>query len=70
MDIILATVMWQFAFIYLAEITIVSKSPLEHSLHVCQALQILSDARVTLRLKKRLFSTDTMGYLGHIIQSG
>lgn len=70
MHVILATVKWKLALVYLNDIIIFSKSPLKQVDHVHQVLKLLSDVEVTLTLKKFSFFTDTMDYLGHIINPG
>lgn len=67
MDVILATVKWQFSLVYLDYIKIFSKSPSEHLKHVHQVLQLLWDTAATLKLEKFSFFIKTIDYLGHII---
>lgn len=66
----LATVKWKFALNYLEGIIIFPKSPLKHVKHVRQKLRLLTDAGVTIKLKKCLFLTNTFNYLGQIICHG
>lgn len=55
MDIILFSFKWQSALLYLDNIVIVSTSPEGHIDHVEQALTLLTEAGVTLKLKKFYF---------------
>lgn len=70
MDVINASVKWQFVLVYLDNITIFSKSPSEHVEHTHQVLHLLSDDGVTLKLKIYSIFTDTIDYFGHIILPG
>lgn len=66
-DVILATDKWQYATVYLYEVIIFSKTAFEHLEHVRSVLRLLSEAGVTLKLKKCHLFTDTVDYLGHVI---
>lgn len=70
MDAILAALKWQFPFVYLNNSIHFSKSTWKHVQRIRQELQLLSDARGTLILKKCSFFTDTLGNLRHIIRPG
>lgn len=52
MDIMLYSVKWWVALVYLDDIVIFPNSPFDHIDHVRQVLTLLSDAGVTLKLKK------------------
>lgn len=67
MDFILSTVKWRFALVYFDDIAVFSKSPEEYIEHVRHVFTLLSDAAITLKLKKRCFFTDTIDYLGGLI---
>lgn len=56
MDIILSSVRWQFAVVYLDDIEIVWKMPLKHINHTPLDLSLLTVACVTLQLKSAHFS--------------
>lgn len=63
LDGMLETLNWQFALTHLHDIIMFSKLLLEHVEHVSQELQLLSDGRVTLKLKERPYFTDNIDYL-------
>lgn len=50
-DVILATVKWQFALVYLDDVIVFSSSLEDHVEHVATVLRLLKDAGVTLKLK-------------------
>lgn len=60
MDVTLETVKWQFAVVYIEDISIFLKSLSEHVEHIRQLLQLLSDAKVMLKLKKSSLFTNTV----------
>lgn len=68
MDVILSTVKWQFALVYLDDIVVFSRTPVEHIDHVRHVLTLLHDDGVILKLKKCRFFTDTIDYLSHVIR--
>lgn len=70
MDVILSTIRWQYALVYLDDVIVYSRSIEAHLDHVYSVLQLLKDAGVTLQLKKCQFFTDNVDYLGHVIRPG
>lgn len=72
MDVILSTIRWQFALVYLDDIVVFSKNPYEHIDHVKQVLTLLHDAGVgvTLKLEKCDFFKNRINYLRHVIRPG
>lgn len=70
MNVILATVKWQFALLYLVDIIIFSKHAYKHIEHVRQVLTLFNDAGMMLILKKSKFFTDQINYLAHVIKTG
>lgn len=66
MDVILSTVHWQFALVYLAAIEIFSKSPEAYIKHVRHVLTLLHDTGDTNKLKNWEFF-NTIYYLHHVI---
>ena len=69
-DIILATVCWQFAIVYLDDIIIFSKSLDEHLNHIRIVLSLLREAGMTIKLRKCYFLQQRVEYLGHIVAPG
>lgn len=63
MYFILTTVKWRFAFLYLDDKAIPSRSQTEHIALVRKVLMLLNNPGVVLRLKKCLFYTKTIDYL-------
>lgn len=59
MNVILFTVRWQSAFVYLDDIENFSESQLEHIGHVRTVLKLLHNAGVTLKLNKCRLLTKT-----------
>lgn len=68
--VILATVKWQFALVYLDDILVFSKSISEQFEHLRIVMSLLSEAGVTMKLKFFYFFTDRIDCLGHVIQPG
>lgn len=52
MDIILASVKWQFALVYLDGVLVFSNSSDENIAQVCLVVTLLRDAGVALKLQK------------------
>lgn len=70
MDVILLTVNWQFALIYLYDIVMLSKSVSNNLSRHCLVLGLLSDAGMSLKLKKCFIFVDKVDYLSHVIKLG
>lgn len=68
MDVILSTVRWHFALVYLNDILIILRSPQEHIGHVRKVLKLLRNAGVTLKWKKSKFFLETIDYSGQAIR--
>lgn len=66
-EVIRATVKWQFALDYLDGVIVFSSSFREHVEHVATIFRFLKDAGVTLTLKKCAVITGAVDYLGHKI---
>ena len=69
-DIILATVRWQCAIVYLDDIVIFSNNVKEHLQHITKVLSLLNNAGMTLKLRKCFFLQQRVEYLGHIVAPG
>lgn len=68
--VILSQVKWQYALVYHDDAIVFSKSLEQHLDHVSTVLSLLKYAGVSLKMKKCLFFTDQVYYLGHIIRLG
>lgn len=67
MDINLASVKWQHAPVYLDDVVVFFKTPEEHLSHVEFLLQLIDNAGMTLKLKKCVFFSDAVDYLGYVM---
>lgn len=70
MEVILATVKWNFALVYLVDFIVFAYSFEEQVGHVVTVLRLLTDACVTHELKKCDFFNDAVYYLGQVIMHG
>ena len=69
-DIILSGVKWKTCLVYLDDVIVFSKSRQDHLSHVAEALTLLGNAGLSLKLKKCHFFAETVDYLGHVIRPG
>lgn len=69
-NIILSTVKWDFALVYLDDVANFSRSIGEHLDHLRTVLELLSGAGVSLRLKTCFIFENHSDYLGHVTQPG
>ena len=60
---------WNFIFVYLDDLLIVSKSLTEHVQHVGKVLKQLSEANLRLKPQKCKFAQQQVEYLGHTLTS-
>lgn len=66
MDCVLRGILWVCCLVYLDDIVIYSKGPLERDVvEVAAVLERLRAAGLSLKLSKRQFATRTIEYLGH-----
>lgn len=70
MDVILSTMKWQFALVYLEDYMTFSENADEHISHVCTLLLLLQKAEVRFNLEKCNSFTEEIGYLVHGTQPG
>ncbi len=69
-DVILLGVKWQHCLVYLNDVIVFSKSLPDHLVHLEHILGLLRNAGVSLKLKNCNFFTQSVDYLGHVIQPG
>lgn len=67
MDVIQASVKWQFGIVYIDDIIIISKLPQQYLKHTEKILRPLKKAGMTLKLKKCHFLCMSIDYLEHVI---
>lgn len=70
MDVILSTVKWKYAVVYLEDIVIFSRAVEEHIKHTGVVSRLFKDAGVALKVPNSAFLTNKVDYLGHVIWSG
>lgn len=66
MDVVLVTVKWQYAFVYLDDIVIFSQFSRNQMNHTRLVLSFLKDACATLKLEMCAFFKNTIDYHGHV----
>ena len=69
-DIILSGVKWKTCLVYLDDVIVFSSSRQAHLAHVAEALTLLGNAGLSLKLSKCHFFSETVDYLGHVIRPG
>ena len=58
---------WDFVFVYLHDILVVSQSMEEHLSHLEKVATRIQEAGLRLRPEKCLFATERIDYLGHTL---
>jgi Reverse transcriptase (RNA-dependent DNA polymerase) len=69
-DVILSGVKWRTCLLYLDDVIIYSPDRETHLRHVDEALTLLREAGLSLKLATCHFFKDTVDYLGHVIRPG
>jgi Reverse transcriptase (RNA-dependent DNA polymerase) len=69
-DIVLSGLTWNSCLVYLDDIIVYSASMEEHLAHLDEALTILGQAGLSLKLAKCHFLQEAVDYLGHVIRPG
>lgn len=69
-DVILASVKWQHAIVYIDDTTVFSNTKKERLMHINEVLLLLRNAGKTIKLKTCSFSSVTTDYLEQVIASG
>lgn len=68
-DLMLVSVQWQFALVYLDDIVIFSKSPADHIEQDRRVSRMIYEFGVSLKLKKGKFFAETIHHLSHVLRS-
>lgn len=66
-NVILSTVRWQNALVYIEDIIIFSPTSEDHISHIESVLCLISEAGMTLKLKECHLFSDATDYLTHVI---
>ena len=70
LDTVLTRFKWKTCLVYIDDIIIYSKSVDEHIFHVYEIFTTLKEAGITLKMKKCMFFSDKVEYIGQIIRPG
>lgn len=70
MNVIRATVNWQYASVYIDDVIIFSPTTGDHIEHIESVIRLISKAGMTTKLKKCPLFLDAIDYLGHVISPG
>lgn len=70
MNVVLATVRWQYAFIYTDDTIVISETPGDHLQHNKEMSEPLNKAGVTTELKNVSIVFDIIDYLGLVFDPG
>lgn len=68
MNVILLSVKWKSALVYLDNTDVFSKTVWEHITYLRQVLTLLRDANVTVKFRKCPFFAKNINYLDHVIR--
>lgn len=67
-DVVLLSVKWKFALVYIDGMIIFSRSIDDHLRHLGWVLTLISDAGFSLKLEKCFFLQQDIAYLGHVVR--
>lgn len=68
-DVVLSTVKWQFALVYLDDTFVFPGIPEEHTSYVQHVLTLPNNTEATLKLKKCEYFRDTIHCLDQVIRT-
>lgn len=69
LDDIFVSARWKLTLVYLSDIVVFSKPPADHIGHVRRVLRLLYETGVIIKLKKYMFTAQTIDCLWHAIRS-
>jgi RNase H-like domain found in reverse transcriptase/Reverse transcriptase (RNA-dependent DNA polymerase) len=69
LDVILSTVRWSSAIVYLDDVIVFSRSHEQHIVDLDRVLTLLGRAGVSLKFEKCSFFQEKVAYLGHIVSA-
>lgn len=70
MHVIVSSISWQFALVYLNDVSIFSPHAKEYVSHVCTVLSLVQKSDVTLNLKEYNIISEMSDYSVHVIKPG
>ena len=70
LDVILSSVRWQSALVYLDDVIIFSRNFEDHVRDVQTTLSLLQKHGLSLKLRKSFFFQSSVDYLGHVVRPG
>lgn len=69
-DVILKTAKGQYSIVYIGDITLFFETPENRLSHIQEVLPLLTNARMTFRMKPWSLFSETVDYVGHVAVSG
>ena len=67
MDVVLSSVLWKYAMVYIDDVNIYSESFEQHLEHLNEVFKLIKKANLRINPEKCHFCTNEMQFLGHIV---
>ena len=67
MDVVLSSVLWKYAMVYIDDVNIYSESFEQHLEHLNEVFKLIKKANLQINPEKCHFCTNEMQFLGHIV---
>ena len=67
MDVVLSSVLWKYAMVYIDDVNIYSESFEQHLEHLNEVFKLIKKANLRINPEKYHFCTNKMQFLGHIV---